>query len=113
MSLVWLGFTMELNRHTVRSFHHLHQGQSAFFAISPEDLPRATFAKTIESIVEPLFSPAHFPAQKTASAVWHQGAFQFPKNSHIIDTIGKKNIRLTPMNKVPNPNVILDLSHEP
>ena len=44
--------------------------QSAFFAISPEDLPRTTFAKTIDSIVEPLFSPTHFPAQKTASAVW-------------------------------------------
>ena len=38
-----------------------------------EDLPRATFAKTIESIVEPLFSPAHFPAQGTSSAVWHRG----------------------------------------
>ena len=37
--------------------------QSAFFVVRREDLPRATFAKTIESIVEPLFSPAHFPAQ--------------------------------------------------
>ena len=50
--------------------------QSAFFAISPEDLPRATFAETIESIVEPLFSPAHFPAQKTASAVWEAAKLQ-------------------------------------
>ena len=50
--------------------------QSAFSAISPEDLPRATFAKTIESIVEPLFSPAHFPAQKTSSAVWVLFAFR-------------------------------------
>ena len=44
--------------------------QSAFFVVRGEDLPRATFAKTIESIVEPLFSPAHFPAQGTSSAVW-------------------------------------------
>ena len=44
--------------------------QSAFFVVRGEDLPRATFAKTIESIVQPLFSPAHFPAQGTSSAVW-------------------------------------------
>ena len=44
--------------------------QSAFLVVFPEDLPLATFAKTIESVVEPLFSPAHFPAQETVSAVW-------------------------------------------
>ena len=38
--------------------------QSAFLDVSPEDLPRATFAKAKDSIVEPLmFSPVHFPAQ--------------------------------------------------
>ena len=52
--------------------------QSAFFVVRGEDLPRATFAKTIESIVEPLFSPAHFPAQGTSSAVW-QPVFIFWK----------------------------------
>ena len=35
--------------------------QSAFFVVRGEDLPRATFAKTIESIVEPLFSPRALP----------------------------------------------------
>ena len=52
-------------------------GQSAFFVVRGEDLPRATFAKTIESIVEPLlFSPAHFPAQGTSSAVWLGGSIR-------------------------------------
>ena len=53
-------------------------GQSAFFVVRGEDLPRATFAKTIESIVEPLFSPAHFPAQGTSSAVWMPGCIPRP-----------------------------------
>ena len=58
-------------KHLVQSSTDIHPGtQSAFFVVRGEDLPRATFAKTIESIVEPLFSPAHFHAQGASSAVW-------------------------------------------
>ena len=44
--------------------------QSVFLVVSPEDLPRTNFAKTIASIVQPLFSPVNFPTQETMSAVW-------------------------------------------